>query len=155
MAILGVGKTHNTNTTMKNTTAKQAGSRNENWLGMNWIRQEKRLAIYLRDGCACAYCGASVEQGAQLSLDHLKPHSKGGSNEATNLVTCCSRCNSSRGNRTVAAFARVTAAYLNNAAKAEDIASHVRKCAKRSLPITEAKVMIERRGSCAAALSAK
>lgn len=140
---------------MKNTTQPKAGSRNDNWLGMNWIRQEKRLAIYLRDGCACAYCGASVEQGASLSLDHLKPHSKGGSNHETNLVTCCARCNSSRGNRSVAAFARVTAAYLNHGIKADDIIKHVRKCAKRSLPITEAKVMIERRGSCAAALAAK
>ena len=62
--------------------------RKANWQGMNWIRQEKRLAIYLRDGMSCAYCGASVEGGAQLSLDHVKPHSRGGSNAAANLVTC-------------------------------------------------------------------
>lgn len=34
--------------------------------GGYWIKTT-RLAIYLRDGCACAYCGASLEQSAQLS----------------------------------------------------------------------------------------
>ena len=72
--------------------------RTENWQGMKWIRNEKRLAIYLRDGLACVYCAESVEDGATLTLDHLKTHFRGGSNEAGNLVTACKRCNSSRGN---------------------------------------------------------
>lgn len=72
------------------------GSRAASWQGMNWIRQEKRLAIYMRDGMACAYCGASAEQGATLSLDHLLPHSRGGGNGEGNLVTCCTGCNSRR-----------------------------------------------------------
>lgn len=43
------------------------------WHGGKWIRVERRLGIYLRDGLACVWCGASVEQdGVQLSLDHLK-----------------------------------------------------------------------------------
>src|SRR5438128_11454104 len=33
--------------------------------GMNWIRPEKRLALYLRDGLACCYCGEAVEDGAK------------------------------------------------------------------------------------------
>ena len=37
--------------------------------GMNWIRQDKRLAIYLRDGLACAWCGNGVENGAKLPLE--------------------------------------------------------------------------------------
>lgn len=57
--------------------------------GMNWIRKEKRLAIYMRDGGRCAYC----ESTEQLTLDHLR-HS--GSNDATNLVTACFSCNSSK-----------------------------------------------------------
>ena len=60
----------------QNETARGRGD----WQGMNWIRQDKRLAIYLRDGLACAYCGHSVESGASLSLDHLKPASKDGCN---------------------------------------------------------------------------
>jgi 5-methylcytosine-specific restriction endonuclease McrA len=69
--------------------------------GMNWIRKEKRLAIYLRDGLACCYCGGAVEDGAKLTLDHIKCHDHGGSNDATNLVTCCHSCNSARGARSV------------------------------------------------------
>ena len=74
---------------------------------MNWIRKEKRLAIYLRDGLACAYCGESVEDGAKLTLDHLKAHNHGGSNDADNLVTCCHRCNSARGKRSWRKFSAV------------------------------------------------
>ena len=67
-----------------------------NRYGRNWIRPEKRLALYLRDGVACVYCGRSVEAAAPLTLDHLRPVSKGGSNDASNLVTACHDCNSAR-----------------------------------------------------------
>jgi hypothetical protein len=125
------------------------------YAGMNWIRQEKRLAIYLRDGLACAYCGASVETGAQLSLDHILPHSLGGSNKETNLVTCCTRCNSSRGNRDMEAFAAATAGYINHGVTAGEIIAHVQDCAQRSLKVAkeEAKTMIARRGSAARVLA--
>jgi hypothetical protein len=124
-----------------------------NWQGMNWIRQEKRLAIYLRDGCACAWCGSSVEQGAQLTLDHLVPHAKGGSNDETNLVTACQRCNSSRGMRSLPKFAAAVAAYVNHGVTAVEILSHVRACARRPLDITGAKALIARRGSAFAVLT--
>lgn len=64
--------------------------------GSKWIRPAKRLAIYARDGFACAYCGATVEEGTTLTLDHVVACELGGSNEATNLVTCCLSCNSSK-----------------------------------------------------------
>jgi 5-methylcytosine-specific restriction endonuclease McrA len=132
-------------------TARTAGE----WQGMNWIRQSKRLAIYLRDGCACAWCGATVEDGAMLTLDHLKPHTNGGSNHESNLVTACRRCNSSRQARTVARFARDVAAYINHGVKAADVESHVRNCAARSLKShkAEAAALIARRGSAPKALS--
>lgn len=124
------------------------------WQGMNWIRQEKRLAIYLRDGCACAWCGSTVEQGATLTLDHIVCHSKSPNNHESNLVTSCHRCNSSRGTRSIAKFAVAVAAYLNHGIKSEEILRHVRACARRSLAvhITEAKELVARRGSAAAAL---
>lgn len=133
--------------------ATQAINRKERNQGMNWISQVKRLAIYLRDGLACAYCGASVEEGAKLTLDHIKPHSKGGTNEHTNLVTCCHKCNSSRGNRSVAGFASGVAEYTQEDTKA--IIARVRAFPKRVLPLAEAKELIARRGSCKAALEAK
>lgn len=125
-----------------------------NWQGMNWIRQDKRLAIYLRDGCACVWCGAKVEDGAKLTLDHLVPHSKGGSNEHPNLVTACHRCNTSRGARNPVKFAKVVAEYLDHGVDYHDILKGIRKTTSRSLtrPMAEAKVLIARRGSAFAAL---
>jgi len=119
---------------------------------MNWIRPEKRLAIYLRDGLACCYCGEAVEDGAKLTLDHITPYSRGGSNEATNLVTCCHRCNSSRGNRSWRKFAGAVAEYLNHGIKADDIIGHINNARRRVLDISAAKELIARRGGFSAAL---
>lgn len=124
-----------------------------NWQGGKWITPLRRLAIYLRDGMACSWCGAGVEDGARLSLDHLTPNVHGGTNESTNLVTACSRCNSSRGSRSVEEFAWAVAAYLNHGVKAEDITAHVLACAQRSVPTAEAKELLARRGGIAAAVA--
>ena len=122
---------------------------------MNWCRQSTRLAIYVRDGMACAYCGASVEDGAQLSLDHVTPHSKGGTNATSNLVCCCTRCNSARGNRSVARFAADVAAYLGNGVQAAEITAHVRATARRSMaaPRSQALDLIAKRGTAARVLA--
>lgn len=66
--------------------------------GMNWIRQEKRLAIYQRDRFRCGYCDRDLKKADRgvRTLDHLVPRERGGTNEPHNLVTCCITCNSSR-----------------------------------------------------------
>ncbi len=66
--------------------------------GSRWIRPEKRLALYIRDGFHCAYCGRDLKNAAaaEVTLDHLLPRVAGGTNEATNLITACRACNSSR-----------------------------------------------------------
>lgn len=129
--------------------------RREKNQGMNWIRQDKRLAIYLRDGLACTYCGSTIEEGASLSLDHVKPYSAGGSNSERNLVTCCAKCNSSRGNRPVADFAAAVAAYVNHGVTAEAILSDIRSRTRMSLrPYkAEATALIARRGTVARVLA--
>lgn len=115
--------------------------------GMNWIRQEKRLAIYMRDGMACVWCGLGVEDEVILTLDHLKPYSRGGDHHESNLVTCCHRCNSSRGKRGIKQFALVVAAYLNqNLVTAQTILAHISRCRVRVLDVQSAKDLIERRG---------
>lgn len=75
--------------------------------GGSWIRPEKRLALYIRDGFTCAYCGRDLRNAdaRDVTLDHLLPRSAGGSNEATNLITACLRCNSQRGNKAYADYA--------------------------------------------------
>lgn len=61
-----------------------------------WIREETRVALYIRDGWRCVYCEASAQDGACLTLDHLQPRALGGTHEARNLVTACMPCNSFR-----------------------------------------------------------
>ena len=62
-----------------------------------------------RDGMKCHYCGAelgfqiwySSNSGVQaLSVDHLFPVSKGGTDELSNFVLACHTCNSTKQNRT-------------------------------------------------------
>lgn len=70
--------------------------------GSKWCRPSTRLAIYLRDHLQCVYCLASLEDGAQLTLDHVKPRERGGTNAARNLVTACLACNSRRQDKDLA-----------------------------------------------------
>lgn len=84
------------------TNRKKNGNKANN--GGGWIRPEKRRAIYVRDNLACVYCGAHLDEGIELTLDHLHPQELGGSNEAKNLVTACKQCNSSKGSKTVSKF---------------------------------------------------
>lgn len=59
-----------------------------------------RLAILERDGWACAYCEAPLDK-ANAHVDHVMPFARGGSDDPTNLVAACARCNMSKGAKTV------------------------------------------------------
>ena len=63
-----------------------------------WIRVDKRLAIYLRDQFTCHLCKKDLH-GANprdITLDHYVPKAEGGSNDESNVFTCCAMCNSTR-----------------------------------------------------------
>ena len=51
--------------------------------------------IWDRDGWQCVTCGTSKD----LTVDHVVPVSKGGSDEDDNLQTMCRSCNARKGNR--------------------------------------------------------
>ena len=53
--------------------------------------------VFERDGYQCVYCGSTDN----LTLDHVVPVIRGGSNEPDNLACACKSCNSSKGARTV------------------------------------------------------
>jgi len=55
-----------------------------------------RSRLFKRDNHQCGYCGSKKN----LTIDHILPKSKGGGNTWTNLVTCCSPCNRTKGDRT-------------------------------------------------------
>lgn len=74
----------------------------------SWIRREKRVAIYIRDGFTCMYCGADLRDAPphRMGLDHLVPQSNPRcTNHERNLVTACVTCNSARQDKPVAKFA--------------------------------------------------
>jgi hypothetical protein len=129
-------------------------NRKERNQGMNWIRKDLRLAISLRDGMACMWCGRTLEDGAQMSLDHIIPHSLGGKNGADNLVCSCSKCNSSRGNRDAEEFAYAVAEYLDHGITGKQIIAAIREHLETPIKSyrDEAKRIIARRPSWQKAL---
>ena len=52
-----------------------------------------RYKILVRDKNTCQCCGAKASDGIQLHIDHIKPVSKGGTNDFENLQTLCRDCN--------------------------------------------------------------
>lgn len=54
-----------------------------------------RDLIYKRDGHTCQYCGCKEN----LTLDHIIPSSRGGTNDWDNLTTACKPCNLRKGSR--------------------------------------------------------
>lgn len=107
-----------------------------NIAGSHWIRPEKRLAIYARDGWCCVYCGAAADEGAALSLDHLQPRELGGSHDAANLLTACVRCNSTRRDLPLRAWL----ATLRDAGRdTTGLSARIRRLVRRPLDVAAAR----------------
>lgn len=58
-----------------------------------------RKNVIWRDKYICQYCGNKF-QYHELTMDHVIPKSRGGEKSWTNIVACCKRCNSKKGNKT-------------------------------------------------------
>lgn len=56
--------------------------------------------LFARDEHTCLYCGTQHKIAENLTCDHVIPTSRGGSNEWTNCVTACKRCNHAKNDRT-------------------------------------------------------
>ena len=52
-----------------------------------------RYDVMKRDNFRCVLCGLSAKDGVQLHVDHIRPVSKGGKTEMSNLITLCEHCN--------------------------------------------------------------
>jgi hypothetical protein len=47
-----------------------------------------------RAGYACEYCGVQeTDTGGELTVDHFQPQAHGGTDDLSNLLYCCHRCN--------------------------------------------------------------
>jgi len=118
------------------------------WQGHHWIRDDKRLAIYLRDGLACVYCQKTAEP-ADACVEHVHAFERGGSNHHSNLVTACQRCNARKGMLPLRRFAR-------RIGGGDEIVARVARFTSRQLrPYRiEAKKLVARYGTAARALNA-
>lgn len=59
-----------------------------------------RNSIFRRDNYSCLYCGKSLTP-YQITLDHIVPKSKGGSNSYENCVSSCIDCNREKGQKSL------------------------------------------------------
>jgi hypothetical protein len=53
----------------------------------------------LMNGFVCSYCGCEmdlVSDDHQVSVDHVVPLVRGGTNDIANLVLCCRHCNTQK-----------------------------------------------------------
>jgi hypothetical protein len=120
------------------TTSTARGTKMSNANGSKWIRPEKRLSIYSRDGFACVYCASED----RLSLDHLQPRELGGTHDATNLVTACVSCNSARQDLPMRAWLQV---LRDGGTDTDGMAVKIRKLSNTTLNLAEGKRLLAAR----------
>ena len=58
---------------------------------------EKRKKILEKTRCRCGRCGKDLDT-TTMTVDHVIPLSKGGTNETSNLVALCDKCNQAKSN---------------------------------------------------------
>lgn len=68
------------------------------------IKQIVKLNMWRRDNFTCVYCNSKASHSVELTLDHVIPKSKGGTNNQDNLVTSCRSCNQLKGSRSLLEF---------------------------------------------------
>ncbi|MCX7759528.1 MAG: HNH endonuclease, partial [bacterium] len=62
------------------------------------VSKSIRFEVFKRDSFTCQYCGRKPPE-VVLVIDHIKPVSKGGTNDIINLITSCKDCNSGKSNK--------------------------------------------------------
>lgn len=73
----------------------------------------------------CAYCGNPPIDDKSLTVDHVKPKSKGGENRTSNCVPACKECNHSKGSRDWQEWYKEQSFYeLNRVARIENWLMH-------------------------------
>jgi 5-methylcytosine-specific restriction endonuclease McrA len=68
-----------------------------------------RRDIYNKYKGHCAYCGKKIEYD-DMTIDHIAPLSKGGSNDLANTIPSCQLCNNQKADRSIEEFR----AFLEN-----------------------------------------
>ncbi|MFT7223122.1 MAG: hypothetical protein ACI82Z_000654 [Cellvibrionaceae bacterium] len=63
------------------------------------VRSFSNTMLFRRDNHLCLYCGRFF-RSQELTRDHIVPRAQGGTDNWSNVVSACKRCNHSKGNRT-------------------------------------------------------
>ena len=58
--------------------------------------KQLRKSVLIRDGYKCGYCGIELTK-ENTTLDHKIPVSAGGKTTYNNLISCCRKCNYTKG----------------------------------------------------------
>ena len=72
-------------------------------------KKQKLMDLY---GVCCWWCRKDVPKD-KLTIDHLVPQSRGGSNSLENLRLSCWQCNNSRGNSLYPPSRTITCPLIN------------------------------------------
>jgi len=59
-----------------------------------------RASVFKRDNWTCQYCN-KVGTKKNMTIDHIIPKSRNGKNTFENTVTCCMKCNSIKGSKSL------------------------------------------------------
>ena len=62
------------------------------------LSKKIRFEVFKRDSFTCQYCGRAAPD-VLLEVDHIKPVSKDGEDDITNLITSCFDCNRGKSDR--------------------------------------------------------
>ena len=89
-----------------------------------------RLAVLLRDGGSCSYCGKGWGLGVAIHVDHLLPRAWQGKDVPENLAAACEDCNTLKGTCDLEAFAGMLERHGRIASAAALIASVRARAAK-------------------------
>jgi len=57
------------------------------------ISEKIRYQVLVRDNFRCKACGLGADNGVKLTIDHIRPVDWGGTNDMSNLLTLCEKCN--------------------------------------------------------------
>lgn len=69
-----------------------------------YVPVELRQQLEAVDGGLCAYCRTSADNtGQALTIDHIRPRTKGGQTTYDNLCLACRRCNEFKSDQTATA----------------------------------------------------
>jgi 5-methylcytosine-specific restriction endonuclease McrA len=80
------------------------------------VTREEGRKILERDNYVCQYCGldgrASFENALAMRVDFVVPRARKGKKDPSNLVACCTPCNTIKGTRVYASFDEAKAFIL-------------------------------------------